>query len=519
MTLAIRKNYLVVLFFLLCAYSSIAQQNSLGLKISKLESKYTSGGGSAPVKGTVTVTMLAPSNIEVTLQYRSLTTGGTWSDFNKYTGTAGGGTEVLVANLLDLNIRTEIYCFRMTAVNKDNQRSTSKEICTIPFRIDPVLSSDGKPIIHMASYQPSYSEPFRPFITSKCLSDFGCTDDTDDFVTKTQVLAPYEARKELNARIKCGETKIMQISIMIDNTTITSDTIHFIGLTKNKPASILKHWAYATVTNDQVQIRWYNDDVKNDNYTVEKYFVLERKDGPNAQFVTLTTPELQRKPGERRTEWTYTDLTSKPTEIGYEYKLSYFDYCGNQSIPIPVTPIHLQQAQSYDLFWNKHVNDDIYEYEIEFYDISTAPAKKLVTKQYNENTLELTEAANFYRIRAKLREGDESIIYSNFLENAEKLKVLNPTVFTPDSQGPDQNNSFKVFVRGQYTFSMNIYDRYGVLMYTSDNYDLHKEEGWKGKVLNMDTDAPEGVYAFEVRVTNRNRNSFTKRGSFLLIRK
>jgi gliding motility-associated-like protein len=499
----------------------MAQQNSLNLKIAKMETQWTSGGGALAVKGKLKVDFFAPSGIAATLQYKDVNSN-TWADAGVFLKNNGSGTEVHSVEIPDLFVRTVIYCVRITANNNAGVASTSKVYCSIPFNFDPNLNRDGKPEMHIASYQPAFDGSFSPFIDIKCFSALGCANDFETFTTKSQDIAPYFVRKPVSSLIRCGEKKIFQITIKIDGVEIISDTIHYVGFTKDKPATLLQNAAYATIENDKVHLFWKNSETRSTNdYTIEKYFVLERRtDAGNYQIVD-TDNKLVRNIIDKRNRWDYLDETTLPTEHNYTYKLSYFDYCENQSDPIFISPIHLTQNKEYDLLWNPDNNNLVVEYYIEYYDIKNDNPRKEFTFARDINLVNPPEIANFYRIRANLKNYDgetDKIIYSNFLENAEKLKVLNPTVFTPDRQGPSESDTFKVIVRGQYTFMMNIYDRYGLLMYTSDNYDLHRQEGWDGKIMTSGIDAPEGVYVFEVRVTNKNRNSLTKNGSFVLIR-
>jgi gliding motility-associated-like protein len=71
-----------------------------------------------------------------------------------------------------------------------------------------------------------------------------------------------------------------------------------------------------------------------------------------------------------------------------------------------------------------------------------------------------------------------------------------PNVFSPNDD--DINDLFLVNYTGSQPFNIQVYDRWGVLVYDSKN----KVEGWNGKDLNGD-DVPEGVYYYHVKVGNR----------------
>jgi|GEM_PF-851677 len=71
-----------------------------------------------------------------------------------------------------------------------------------------------------------------------------------------------------------------------------------------------------------------------------------------------------------------------------------------------------------------------------------------------------------------------------------------PNVFSPNGDGI--NDRFLVEYSGSQSFSVQIYDRWGVQLYESRN----KTEGWNGR--NMDnSEVPEGVYYYRVNVRDK----------------
>lgn len=68
-----------------------------------------------------------------------------------------------------------------------------------------------------------------------------------------------------------------------------------------------------------------------------------------------------------------------------------------------------------------------------------------------------------------------------------------PNVFTPNADGI--NDRFLVEYNGSQTFTLSVFDRWGVQLYESSN----KQQGWDGK--NQDgVDVPEGAYFYHVMV-------------------
>nr|MCU0357244.1 gliding motility-associated C-terminal domain-containing protein [Cyclobacteriaceae bacterium] len=91
--------------------------------------------------------------------------------------------------------------------------------------------------------------------------------------------------------------------------------------------------------------------------------------------------------------------------------------------------------------------------------------------------------------------------------------IFYPTAFTPDNQGPVENEVFRVFGQFITSFEMQIFNRWGELIYSSKNID----EGWDGTFRG--NDVPEGTYAFIARMKDLTGASFTQSGSVVLLRK
>ncbi len=85
--------------------------------------------------------------------------------------------------------------------------------------------------------------------------------------------------------------------------------------------------------------------------------------------------------------------------------------------------------------------------------------------------------------------------------------------FVPDLFSPNQDNKNDAFVvRGDYvnSFEMKIFDRYGNLMFESNDFQQAKTQGWNGKV--NDKEQPAGVYFWEIKGKYNNGNDLTYKG-------
>ncbi len=85
-----------------------------------------------------------------------------------------------------------------------------------------------------------------------------------------------------------------------------------------------------------------------------------------------------------------------------------------------------------------------------------------------------------------------------------------PTAFTPNNDGlNDYFSSFGEFVE---SFTLDIYDRWGKLLFRSQDV----SQGWDGNLEGLPV--PEGVYVFRVKVKGYNGEEMEKEGSVTLIR-
>ncbi len=90
------------------------------------------------------------------------------------------------------------------------------------------------------------------------------------------------------------------------------------------------------------------------------------------------------------------------------------------------------------------------------------------------------------------------------------IKLYIPNAFTPEYQ--NLNSIFKAYGEGVLDFQMCIYDRWGQLIFTSNNIDI----GWNGQYQNKD--AEQGTYIYALSYKDFLGNAYKKTGSLSLIR-
>jgi gliding motility-associated-like protein len=101
---------------------------------------------------------------------------------------------------------------------------------------------------------------------------------------------------------------------------------------------------------------------------------------------------------------------------------------------------------------------------------------------------------------------------SNQVVVTKNANLFYPNAFTPDDIGPKANETFTVY--GQYIQKMElkIFDRWGTLVYFSDN-----NTPWDG--TNNGRDMPEGTYVWIASLTDFAGQQFSREGTVVILRK
>jgi gliding motility-associated-like protein len=91
----------------------------------------------------------------------------------------------------------------------------------------------------------------------------------------------------------------------------------------------------------------------------------------------------------------------------------------------------------------------------------------------------------------------------------EQVELYVPNSFTPN--GDNVNDKFKVYGVGISTVNVQIYNRWGELIYQWNGL----EEGWDGTVANRL--APQDVYAYIIYGIDNNGNRIKRLGAVTLL--
>jgi gliding motility-associated-like protein len=259
----------------------------------------------------------------------------------------------------------------------------------------------------------------------------------------------------------------------------------------------------AVVGQSSVVLDWQTDpDFVPDEFTLDKSVA------GNYSFLATTAQNA------------YADDTYS-TEDASCYKIRYADVCGNQSpVSDEVCPIRLTASlrsdNSISLQWTTYEGwaQGVSGYVVEKYSedgILLQTFQAGTATVYVDDSDDLNHQAYLYVVRANAREGGIGQSVSNRVEVLKDPNLFHPTAFTPN--GDNLNDNFTVF--GQYVtlFEMKIFNRWGELLFTTQDISA----GWDGTYRGREM--PEGTYTFIAQITDRAGRTFKRSGSVLLLRR
>lgn len=101
-----------------------------------------------------------------------------------------------------------------------------------------------------------------------------------------------------------------------------------------------------------------------------------------------------------------------------------------------------------------------------------------------------------------------------FFQVREFSTLYLPNAFIPESGVNEETRIFKAYGTGIVKFNMLIFDRWGKIIFESDNL----QEGWNGNFKKSEAPVPPGVYTVKIKYTNIENNEIVQFGTVALIR-
>lgn len=259
----------------------------------------------------------------------------------------------------------------------------------------------------------------------------------------------------------------------------------------------------ATVNGEDVVLIWQQDPA----FTAREYSILKSTGGAFSPLAKTTTT-------------TFTDEdynTSDPTC----YTISYQDVCLNQSLnSFNSCPIRLTGSIDRDniitLTWSDYLgwSGGLLQYTIEKYNASGQLLETftpgLLTTLTDDGEDFLNQVYT-YVVIAHANDGSLPEALSNQVPMIKESNLFYPTAFTPNNDG--LNDTFNVFGQFIASYEMKVFNRWGELMYTTNELG---GAGWNGTYKGILM--PEAAYVFKATITDLAGRTYDKSGSFFLLR-
>ena len=104
----------------------------------------------------------------------------------------------------------------------------------------------------------------------------------------------------------------------------------------------------------------------------------------------------------------------------------------------------------------------------------------------------------------------DSFVYSVVV--GPDLIVYIPNAFSPNNNGPEDNEGFRAIISGEKTMELTIFNRWGEIMFQTTDKNKKWDGMYKGELAQQD------VYAYQLNVTALNDKAYNYSGTITLIR-
>jgi len=107
---------------------------------------------------------------------------------------------------------------------------------------------------------------------------------------------------------------------------------------------------------------------------------------------------------------------------------------------------------------------------------------------------------------------DSQIYVINIVDSTCDFKIYIPDAFTPNSEGPEINNTFQPYVENSDLFRMMIYNRWGEKIYETTDV----SHGWDGTY--MGEKVIEGIYVYKIQLKTHTGEKYGFSGTINLVK-
>lgn len=397
----------------------------------------------------------------------------------------GNFVDTNTRSVSSLNTNANYYCFRLGEVNP----------CLGTIDYSPTICS----AILTATAQNNANN--LTWITSTAgVNNFTIVKDGVPLTPTTS------ATSFLDNTVDCGVEYQYQIVSNYANATSFSAIRTVTAISTDIPNPIDE--ISSVVNGNQVTLSWQEDAT----FDAVAYTIFRESNGNTPNQIANNITTLQ-----------YTD-ENYSSDNNYCYLIHYEDVCGNTSSAADATcPIVLTYTTNSNdeivLTWDPYngwisgvQRYELYKYDLQHNQVGTPIP---ITTGTTFTDTDLGDQGYYYVVRAIPVDTDNAESVSNEVLAVRGLRFAYPKAFTPDNQGPTENETFKVFVTVEFIdrFDMKIFNRWGELIFSTT--DLLK--GWDGRFNG--SPQPEGTYTFVATLKDKAGRTYKRDGAVMLLRK
>jgi gliding motility-associated-like protein len=395
----------------------------------------------------------------------------------------------------NINTNQKTYIYKITATDNCGNSVSSDEVYSIKLSAQALsdqnqLSWDPYQGINFQEYTINRNSAPYQIINTKSTGTF-----TDPSVTCTLQYC-------YNLVLQVGTT---------NTTTITSNTVCINAISNTQP-SALQNINSTISDNNRIQIDWQ---VSNLIAPISYYTLTKSVLTSNNVPVSQTNVEIRDTKNNVLDEGLNFENNQK-----YCYEVTYTNQCGNTSAKTGRTcPVILKASDIGNtrviLSWSSYENSNnqLDNYLLEkldeagnvYYSESTS-----LRPTYTDTQILDDRQTIKYRIKSVVNNTNNVFSYSNVIEVKQKFKIFFPNAFTPNGDGLNDRFEAKgLFIKN---FKMNVYNKAGALIFTSNNL----SDGWDGN--ENGSPATSDVYIYFADMEDSRGEKFSTKGTFTLIR-
>lgn len=413
-----------------------------------------------------------------------------WSIDGDTSGITGQGSNTVS---VDWNLDGQ-FTLKVTEITKDSCPGTP---------VDSIIVVNKKPVT-----TPIVGDSIvcHPFFTNQSYTTTGFATSTFNWFINSGTINSGNGTPTVNVDWSGQQNNTLEV-IEISDKGCLGDTLKLDVFADNPKMKM--RFVSVGFPDDRMEMRWELTDAPRFN---SDFIVQRRTAGSSGNWADVGTIS--------NTDFTFTDKNINTDVTAYDYRIKALNLCEREIFSDVHTSILLTGKKFNDdiysvLFnwtrykgWNAVRNYEVYRSE------DFNPAFNLSKDKGSDTTDFYSDGFEYftqrYRIKAYENGGNGDTSWSNEIFFNFDPVIWVPNAFTPNNDG--LNNKFKIVYGSIKTFKINIYDRWGELMFSSDDIDNQWDGTYRGRPC------PDGVYIYTIRYTGADNIIKNLAGNITLLR-